>query len=49
MNRQRKIKVWNKTVIISGVPDCYTDEELIAWTKKRLIIDGMHKNKLIAS
>ena len=37
--RDRKIKVWNKTVIIKDVPDCYTDEELIAWTKKRLIVD----------
>ena len=38
---QRRIKVWNKTVIINDVPDYYTDEELIAWAKKRLLLDGI--------
>ena len=35
--KQRTIKVWNKTVIIKNVPDYYTDEELIEWTKKKLV------------
>jgi len=46
---QRKIKVWNKTIIINDVPDEYTDEQLIEWTKKRLIIDGMVEPTKIAS
>lgn len=40
---QRTIKVWKKTVIINNVPDYYTDEELIEWSKKKLLIMGMHK------
>jgi len=40
--RNRTIKVWNKIVTINNVPDYYTDEELIEWTKKKLILEGMH-------
>jgi len=43
MKRDRKIRVWNKTVIIKDVPDGYTDEQLITWAKKRLILNGMVK------
>jgi hypothetical protein len=43
MNQQRTIKVWNKTVTITNVPDYITDDELIEWTKKKLILDTMHR------
>jgi len=39
--RDRTVKVWNKTVTITNVPDYYTDEELIEWAKKKLLIDGV--------
>jgi len=47
--RDRTIKVWNKTVTINNVPDYYTDEELIEWTKKKLMIDGMRTFNNMAS
>jgi len=40
MTSTRKIKVWNKEIYIQNVPDEYTDEQLIEWTKKKLILDG---------
>lgn len=43
MASTRKIKVWKKDVYITNVPDEYTDEELVEWTKKKLIIDGYVK------
>lgn len=47
--RQRMIKVWNKTIIINDVPDEYTDEQLIEWTKKKMIIDGLAEPDGVAS
>jgi len=41
MSSTRKIKVWNKTIYIANVPEGYTDEELIAWTKKKLMLDKL--------
>ena len=49
MQQQRKIKVWNKTVIIENVPDYITDAELIEWTKKKLLVDGIYNMGKIAS
>jgi len=49
MNQQRTIRVWNKTVTITNVPDYVTDEELIAWTKKKLLLDTMYKERGRAS
>jgi len=46
---QRKIKVWNKTVIINDVPDEYTDEEIKEWVKQKLISDGIVQSGNIAS
>jgi len=43
MKTDRMIKVWNKTVIIKDVPEQYTDEELVNWTKKKLMMLGMVK------
>jgi len=47
--QQRKIKVWNKTVIINDVPDYVTDEELVRWTKKALLLDELNKSEQQAS
>lgn len=45
----RKIKVWNKTIYITNVPDEYTDEQLVEWTKKKMILDGVVKKGGTAS
>ena len=45
----RTIKVWNKTVIINDAPNDVTDEQLVEWTKKRLILDGLVKMQDSAS
>jgi len=48
MTSTRIIRVWNKTVTITNVPDGITNEQLTEWTKKRLIIDGYRKQGQIA-
>lgn len=49
MNSDRTIKVYNKIIIIKDVPEEYSDEELISWTKKRMLIDGLVKEGGVAS
>jgi len=49
MPRQRTIKVWNKIVTINDVPDHITDDELIAWTKIKLMQEEIIKGKSNAS
>jgi len=47
--KQRKVKVWNKIVTIENVPDYLTDEELVKWTKKYMLIEELKNQEKTAS
>ena len=47
--RQRKVKVWNKIVTIENVPDYMSDDELVIWAKRVLMLEGLKKQKRKAS
>lgn len=43
----RVIKVWKSVAKIRNVPDTYSDEELVSWTKKKLLYDKLNNNNKI--
>jgi len=47
--QQRKVRVWNKIVTIENVPNYLTDEELVKWAKKYMLIEELKKQEKMAS